>query len=302
MATDFPTAIDDFTNPTATDYLNSPSHAGQHANANDAIEAIEAFIGVNGNGIHNLTEKTTPADADEVGLIDNSAESNVLKRLTWANIKAALKSYFDTLYPARDGWQPVSDSWSYASASTITVPSGAASIYQKGDRIKWTQTTVKYGVIIGVADTLLTIAVNTDYTVTNAAISNVYFSHQQNPKGYPTWFNYAPTFVGFSTPPTVVFCAYKVDGKQLTMKYRNNYGTGTSNATTFSISSPVTVETYTAAAMVGICEDNGSRFGGACIDSNPIDGKFYFYKTGGLAAWTASGTKGFEGLTITCKF
>src|ERR1035437_3000227 len=33
-----------------------------------------------------------------------------------------------------DGWTPVSDSWIYASASTITVPSGAASLYQKGDR------------------------------------------------------------------------------------------------------------------------------------------------------------------------
>jgi hypothetical protein len=43
------------------------------------------------------TAKTTPVDADTVGLID-SAASNVLKKVTWSNIKAALKSYFDTLY------------------------------------------------------------------------------------------------------------------------------------------------------------------------------------------------------------
>lgn len=46
MSTNFPTGLDTLTNPTATDYLNSPSHAGQHANANDAIEALEAKVGI----------------------------------------------------------------------------------------------------------------------------------------------------------------------------------------------------------------------------------------------------------------
>ncbi len=43
-----------------------------------------------------------------------------------------------------DGWQPANETWTYASATTITVPSGAASKYAKGDKIKLTQTTVKY--------------------------------------------------------------------------------------------------------------------------------------------------------------
>ncbi|MEZ5781819.1 MAG: hypothetical protein R3D70_09340 [Rhizobiaceae bacterium] len=50
-----------------------------------------------GSAIHNATPKTTPADADTVALID-SAASNVLKKLSWTNIKATLKTYFDTLY------------------------------------------------------------------------------------------------------------------------------------------------------------------------------------------------------------
>lgn len=52
-----------------------------------------------GAAIHGATGKTTPVDADTVGLID-SAASNVLKKVTWANIKATLKAYFDTLYAA----------------------------------------------------------------------------------------------------------------------------------------------------------------------------------------------------------
>jgi hypothetical protein len=91
------------------------------------------------------------------------------------------------------GWTSANETWAYASANTITVPTGAASRYQKGDRIKWTQTTVKYGVIIAVADTLLTIAINTDFVVTNAVISANCYSHQENSMGFPTWFNYTPT-------------------------------------------------------------------------------------------------------------
>lgn len=44
MATNFPTSVDNFTNPTANDSLNLPSHSTQHANANDAIEAIEGVL------------------------------------------------------------------------------------------------------------------------------------------------------------------------------------------------------------------------------------------------------------------
>lgn len=95
-----------------------------------------------------------------------------------------------------DGWITAGETWTYASASTITVPSGAASRYQKGDRIKWTQTTVKYGVIVAVADTVLTIAVNTDYVVANAAITDNYYSRIAKPLGYPYWFACAaPTWV-----------------------------------------------------------------------------------------------------------
>jgi hypothetical protein len=46
MATNYPTSLDAFVNPTVTDSLNSPSHSLQHANANDAIEALETKVGV----------------------------------------------------------------------------------------------------------------------------------------------------------------------------------------------------------------------------------------------------------------
>lgn len=42
----FPADLDDFENPEPADSLDDPSHAGQHDDANDAIEALEAKVGV----------------------------------------------------------------------------------------------------------------------------------------------------------------------------------------------------------------------------------------------------------------
>ena len=51
MATNFPSSLDSFTNPTAVDTLDSPPHDTQHADANDAIEALQAKVGVNGSAV-----------------------------------------------------------------------------------------------------------------------------------------------------------------------------------------------------------------------------------------------------------
>jgi len=51
MATNFPTTLDSLTNPSAGNTLNSPSHSTQHANSNDAIEALQAKVGVDSSAV-----------------------------------------------------------------------------------------------------------------------------------------------------------------------------------------------------------------------------------------------------------
>jgi hypothetical protein len=51
MATNFPTSLDNLTNPAGSDPVNNPSHASQHANLNDAIENLEAKVGVNNSAV-----------------------------------------------------------------------------------------------------------------------------------------------------------------------------------------------------------------------------------------------------------
>ncbi len=52
--------------------------------------------------VHAATSKATPVDADELPLVDSAAAFG-LKKLTWANLKATAKTFFDTLYIAVGG-------------------------------------------------------------------------------------------------------------------------------------------------------------------------------------------------------
>lgn len=51
MSISYPTSLDNFSNPSAGNPLNSPSHSTQHANENDAIEALEAKVGIDGSAV-----------------------------------------------------------------------------------------------------------------------------------------------------------------------------------------------------------------------------------------------------------
>jgi hypothetical protein len=67
VATGFPTSLDALTNPVSTDVLTSPDHAEQHANANDAIEALQAKVGINSSAVttsldYKISRSTGEAD------------------------------------------------------------------------------------------------------------------------------------------------------------------------------------------------------------------------------------------------
>lgn len=140
---------------------------------------------------HALTEKTTPVDADEFALVD-SASSNVLKRLTWANVKATLLSYFQgafgVLANSWDGWVSISGTLTASDANTISVNSDITGKIQKGDKIKLTNNSaVKY---FYVTTTPVFSSPNTTFDVTGevdlvaGAITLPYFSKIESPQGF----------------------------------------------------------------------------------------------------------------------
>jgi len=195
-----------------------------------------------------------------------------------------------------DGWIPAEQTWTYASATTITVPSGAASKYQKGDKIKLTQTTVKYFYIVSVADTVLTVTGGSDYTVADAAITLPYFSKIENPQGFPHWFNYTATIGGFSSAPTMI-TKFKLSATSCVLNLASTTN-GTSNATTYTVSLPITAKTQTnyswrAWALV---TDNGTGANGSLYIGSG-GGSLSFYKDS-LGSFTSSGLKSGNGQVI----
>lgn len=94
MAIDFPTTLDTLTNPTASDKTDSPSHAGQHSDLNDAVEAIQAKVGIDSSAdTDSIDYKLTNASSSNPGhkhtlahgatdVTASAAEVNILDGVT----------------------------------------------------------------------------------------------------------------------------------------------------------------------------------------------------------------------------
>ena len=142
-----------------------------------------------------------------------------------------------------DGWTEVSESWSYASASTITIPSDGTTKYRKYMKIRFKQGGgYKYYHAIAITSTLLTVIVNDDYTVANSAITDIAYSFQDIPFGFPSSFNYTPTpnniTVGSSTNKTG---SYSIHGGAMTWRWGIQAGASFAMGTSPSIPLPTGV-------------------------------------------------------------
>lgn len=128
-------------------YMSALDEIRVNTNANDSVhfiinggviadESSDNSISVVVNDsltIGDLSAKTTPVDAD-ITVIEDSADSFVKKKLTWANIKATLKTYFDTLYSNKGILHlnalafNAADSTTYYFGNLNATPSGNSSV------------------------------------------------------------------------------------------------------------------------------------------------------------------------------
>lgn len=200
---------------------------------------------------------------------------------------------------ATDGWIADSNTYVYVSASSFKITgTDLTTRFTKGTRIKFTQTTAKYFVVVSSSfstDTTVTVAVNTDYTIANAAITSPYYSYQLSPAGYPNWFTFSPTFGGFSVNPSGgMGMKYRIEGN--TCYFKMHYTSdGTSNATTFTITIPVAAAQALYVVGQGFAKDGGSNvtptYGHleTTASSATVDVRKTLYQ----GSWTGSGAKNF---------
>lgn len=128
-------------------------------------------------------DQMTPAEvaADDSIIIDDTSAGET-KRIDVGDLLGLPKA----------GWQAAGEVWAYASWSsgnrvgTITVPTNATTKYTPGMRVQITQATggTKYGIILAVSATLLTVFFPSGTTFNNEAITTPFFSVQKVPFGF----------------------------------------------------------------------------------------------------------------------
>lgn len=90
MSTTFPTTLDSLSNPATTDKQNSPSHASQHANANDAVEALESKVGADSSAVTTSHDyKLSGVTGTDKAVSKTGTETLTNKTLTDADVNTS---------------------------------------------------------------------------------------------------------------------------------------------------------------------------------------------------------------------
>lgn len=133
MPTSYPDGLDNFTNPTASDQLDSVTvpHASQHTNINDAVEAIEGELGTNPKG----TKATVKARLDDVDIAISSKVSTSVSISTTAplagggDLSANRTLSVSTGSTSAAGVLQLTDSVSSTSTTTAATPNSVKTTF-----------------------------------------------------------------------------------------------------------------------------------------------------------------------------
>lgn len=196
-------------------------------------------------------------------------------------------------------WVPINDRWTYLSATTITVPGNGLN-YAVGDRLRLSQdggTTYKYFYIVSVLPAFIVVTAGNVYTVANAPITNIAISKAVSPLGFPDVFTWTPTHTGISAGPIASVNHFSMVGRKIFLSVVAN--AATSNATSWTMTAPLTARTVTNKAWgaslyylgdnsaIGVYGTGSARIASA---SNIIT----LYNGNATGLWTAANFKSAE--------
>lgn len=195
--------------------------------------------------ITSYPDDTTPTDNDKL-LTSDSAGATRLMPLSQVN---------RYLGP---GWTITGESWTYSSYSNgvgvINVPTGATTRYSIGMKVKFTQPTlgIKYGSIIGVATTALTVQFAGGTILSNEAITTPLYSATDAPNGYPNtvgeaggaWQSWTPTWSSLTVGNGTVTAKFTQIGKTVHYRVVLIFGSTTSISGVVGLTMPLPATTY----------------------------------------------------------
>lgn len=238
------------------DKMNNPSVAGTD---------VATFI----------TSRSTTQNVDS-----NGTPSNTLLLAIVTVINGASSIANSDIYDARiqcsrasDGWVSANESWAYASATTITVPTGATGKYSVGDKVRIYQAnTIKYFYITGVAATTLTVYAGSDYTVANSTILNPCYSKAATPVGFPQSFAFTPSWTNLTVGSATNSGTVSMSGKRVYFRTKLVLAADSSIGTAPYITPPITMNSgySTNIAPIGLATyyDSGNSYKGTVVTSS----------------------------------
>lgn len=218
---------------THTDYVTGAviTAAGQNTNENAIFNEFNGSI------------NTSNIAASGVGTTNIAANAVTAAKIADNTITA---QQFDS--NLQYGWLTSTMTWTYLTASTFTITGDWTDRFQTGDKVKLTQTTVKYFYVCKstfVAATGLTnisVSGGTDYTLANAAITTPFWSHANSPTGFPQTFSYTPTFSAGWGTVSAVTGRFTLRGDRLTMFGKFTNGTVTAGVGTITLPAGLAVD------------------------------------------------------------
>ena len=79
----FPTTLPSFSNPSASNYLNSPAHATQHANVNDELVAVATKVGADNSAVNTTHDYKLSSVADGQKAVSTSGDQTISGKKTF---------------------------------------------------------------------------------------------------------------------------------------------------------------------------------------------------------------------------
>jgi hypothetical protein len=144
MPTNYPSGYDDFDNPTANDPLNSPTvpHAAQHTNINDAVEAVQAELGLDPSGAYGTVAARLASVVDGEEIDRRIAEALVKANKYTDDYFLDHINDFHASTPPPPPPPPPLDEYAYKldiEADKFTLLSAQTMVYSMGRIIMWCQ-------------------------------------------------------------------------------------------------------------------------------------------------------------------
>lgn len=140
--------------------------------------------------------------------------ADMLNHASLNNIGTLTHAQLDSI--TTTGWIQRTETWTRTGNHTFTISGDHTLALRKGTKIRYKDGgSYEYGVVgsssYGSPNTTVNLIPNTDYAMAAVTITDTYLSYVATPEGFPSAFNYLPTYAGSGVagPPTMTTTSAK---------------------------------------------------------------------------------------------